>query len=129
MKGLTHLSVLNTTNFISGQAITLSRQKKGKGSILSQPSPHICRLILQSTLIYFNLLKPKICSSNLLRLGNPCCNACFMILLLNISTDMPSLQNRSNCAFRFGFMRLVTKTTAKSGFDTTFPFYCWFCKT
>jgi len=52
-----------------------------------------------------------------------------MILLLNISTDMPSLQNRSNCAFRFGFMRLVTKTTAKSGFDTTFPIYCWFCKT
>jgi len=28
---------------------------------------------------------------------------------------MPSLQNRSNCAFRCGFPRLATITTAKSG--------------
>jgi hypothetical protein len=34
--------------------------------------------------------KPRICSSHLLRLANPCCNACFTIFLLNISTDMPS---------------------------------------
>jgi len=37
------------------------------------------------------------------------------ILLLNISMDMPSLQNRSNCMFRCVFLRLATTTTAKSG--------------
>ncbi len=48
--------------------------------------------------------------------SNPCCNACFTILLLNISMDMPSSQNRSNCAFRCSFLRLATIPTAKSGF-------------
>ncbi|NOQ86468.1 MAG: hypothetical protein GQ554_06280, partial [Deltaproteobacteria bacterium] len=37
------------------------------------------------------------------------------ILLLNISIDMPSSQNRSNCTFRYGFLRLATIPTAKSG--------------
>jgi len=64
------------------------------------------------SIIYIN---PRICSSHLLRLENPCCNACFTILLLNISTDMPSLQNRSNFTFLCGFLRLATTATAKSG--------------
>jgi len=38
------------------------------------------------------------------------------ILLLNISMDMPSLQKRSNCTFRYGFLRLATIPTTKSGF-------------
>jgi hypothetical protein len=29
---------------------------------------------------------------------------------------MPTSQNRSNCAFRFGFLRLATDSTAQSGF-------------
>ena len=45
-------------------------------------------------------LNPRICSSHLLRLANPCCNACFTILFLNIFINMPSSKNRSNCAFR-----------------------------
>ena len=32
-----------------------------------------------------------------------------------IFINMPSSQNRSNCAFRFDFLRLVTMSTAKSG--------------
>ena len=40
------------------------------------------------------------------------------ILLLNISMDMPSLQNRSNCTFRYSFLRLATIPTAKSGFNS-----------
>ncbi len=61
------------------------------------------------------LIKPRICSSHLLRLVNPCCNACFTILFLNIIMIMPASQNRSNCAFRYGLRRLATKPTAKSG--------------
>ncbi|MEE8381131.1 MAG: hypothetical protein V3R78_04555, partial [Thermodesulfobacteriota bacterium] len=38
------------------------------------------------------------------------------ILLLNIFMNMPSSQNRSNCSFRCGFLRLATMSTAKSGF-------------
>ena len=41
------------------------------------------------------------------------------ILLLNIFMNMPSLQNRSNCAFRCGFLSLATKPTAKSGFNSS----------
>jgi hypothetical protein len=63
---------------------------------------------------HFNL-KPRICSSHLLRLVNPCCNACFTIFLLTISIDMPSSKNRSNYAFRYGLHRLATTPTAKSG--------------
>jgi hypothetical protein len=29
--------------------------------------------------------------------------------------NMPTSQNRSNCAFRYGFLRLATETTAQSG--------------
>jgi hypothetical protein len=29
--------------------------------------------------------------------------------------DMPALQNRSNCTFRYGFLRLATMPTAKPG--------------
>ncbi|UCF85379.1 MAG: hypothetical protein JSV50_07005 [Desulfobacteraceae bacterium] len=29
---------------------------------------------------------------------------------------MPTSQNRSNCAFRYGFLRLATDSTAQSGF-------------
>jgi hypothetical protein len=60
-------------------------------------------------------LKPGICSSHLLRLVNPCCNACFTIFFLTISIDMPSSKNRSNYTFRFGLRRLATMPTAKSG--------------
>jgi len=35
-------------------------------------------------------LKPRLCSSHLLRPEKLCCNACFTILLLNIFTNMPS---------------------------------------
>ena len=42
------------------------------------------------------------------------------ILLLNISMDMPSLQNRSNCTFRCDFLRLATTTTVKSGLNVWF---------
>jgi hypothetical protein len=31
--------------------------------------------------------------------------------------DMPSSQNRSNCTFRYGFLRLATIPTAKSGLN------------
>ena len=65
-----------------------------------------------------SLLKPRICSSHLLRLANPCCNACFTILLLNIIIIMPASQNRSNFAFRCGLRRLVTTSIAKSGLKT-----------
>jgi len=41
------------------------------------------------------------------------------ILFLTISMDMPSLENRSNCTFRHGFLRLVTKTTSNPGFKHT----------
>ena len=105
--------------------------------------------------------KPRICSSNLLLLENPCCKACcllyylvlrtwsqkkttalsclicftrpgkttapalqvlvyYTILLLNISKDMPSLQNRSNCTFRCDLLRLATTTTVKSGLNVWF---------
>jgi hypothetical protein len=30
--------------------------------------------------------------------------------------NMPASQNRSNCAFRYGFLRLATDSTAQSGF-------------
>ena len=42
------------------------------------------------------------------------------IFLLNISIDMPSSQNRSNCAFRCGFLRLATIPTAKTGLNRIF---------
>jgi hypothetical protein len=42
---------------------------------------------------------------------------CDTILLLNIIMIMPASQNRSNYAFHCGFLRLVTKPTAKSGFN------------
>jgi hypothetical protein len=42
---------------------------------------------------------------------------CDTILLLNIIIIMPASQNRSNYAFRCGLLRLVTKPTAKSGFN------------
>ncbi len=61
--------------------------------------------------------KLRICSSHLLRLANPCCNACFTILFLNIIMIMPASQKRSNCAFRFGLRRLATMPTAKSGLN------------
>jgi hypothetical protein len=35
--------------------------------------------------------------------------------------NMPSLQNRSNCAFRCGFPRLATIPTAKSGLEYKKP--------
>jgi len=38
-----------------------------------------------------------------------------MILLLNISIDMPASQNHSSYAFRFGLRRLATMPTAKPG--------------
>jgi hypothetical protein len=60
-------------------------------------------------------VKPRICTSHLLRLANPCCNACFTILFLNISMDMPASHNRSNCAFHCDLRRLATTPTAKSG--------------
>jgi len=60
-------------------------------------------------------LKPRLCSRHLLRLENPCCNACFTILALDILMNMPAGQNRSNCAFRNGFLRLATMPTAQSG--------------
>ena len=62
-------------------------------------------------------LRPRLCGSLLLRLENPCCNACFPILLLDIFINMPMSQNRSNCAFRFGFLRLTTDSTAQSGLN------------
>ena len=65
-------------------------------------------------LLYF-VSKPRICSSHLLRLVNPCCNACFTIFFLTISIDMPSSKNRSNYAFRCGSRHLATTPTAKSG--------------
>jgi hypothetical protein len=34
---------------------------------------------------------------------------------------MPPSQNRSNCAFRFGFLRLATDSTAQSGFKQSLP--------
>jgi hypothetical protein len=40
-----------------------------------------------------------------------------MILLLNISIDMPASQNHSSYAFRFGLQRLATMPTAKSGLN------------
>ena len=42
---------------------------------------------------------------------------CDTILLLDISTDMPALQNRSNCTFRYVFRRLATIPTAKPGIN------------
>jgi hypothetical protein len=59
-----------------------------------------------------------LCSSLLLRLENPCCNACFPILLLDIFINMPTSQNRSNCSFRFGFLRLAIDSTAQCVLDT-----------
>jgi hypothetical protein len=57
-----------------------------------------------------------LCSSLLLRPENPCCNAFFPILLLDIFMNMLTSQNRSNCAFRHGFLRLGADSTAQSGF-------------
>ncbi len=39
----------------------------------------------------------------------------FTVLVLDILMNMPAGQNRSNCAFRNGFLRLVTMPTAQSG--------------
>ena len=39
------------------------------------------------------------------------------ILLLNIFMNIPSSQNRSNCSFRYSFLRLATTSTAKSGLN------------
>ena len=39
----------------------------------------------------------------------------FTILVLDILVNMPAGQNRSNCAFRNGFLRLATMPTAQSG--------------
>ena len=63
---------------------------------------------------YLSSFKPRLCNSLLLRLENPCCSACFPILLLDIFMNMPPSQNRSNCAFRCGFLRLATDSTAQS---------------
>jgi len=63
-------------------------------------------------------IKPRIFSSHLLQLENPCCNVCFTILFLNIII-MPASQNSSNCAFRCGFLCFVTIPTAKSGLKST----------
>jgi len=42
------------------------------------------------------------------------------ILVLNRFMNMPPVQNRSNVAFRNGFLRLVMTPTAQSGFKVTF---------
>jgi hypothetical protein len=42
-------------------------------------------------------------------------------LLLDIFINMPPSQNRSNCAFRFGFLRLATDSTAQSGLNHPTP--------
>jgi hypothetical protein len=34
--------------------------------------------------------------------------------------NMPASQNRSNCAFRYGFLRLTTDPTAQSGLNQIF---------
>ncbi len=39
----------------------------------------------------------------------------FTVLVLDILMNMPAGQNRSNCAFRNGFLRLATMPTAQSG--------------
>jgi hypothetical protein len=39
-------------------------------------------------------------------------------LLLDIFINMPTSQNRSNCAFRYGFLRLATDSIAQSGLKT-----------
>ncbi len=39
----------------------------------------------------------------------------FTILVLDILMNMPASQNRSNCAFRNGFLRLATMPTAQFG--------------
>jgi hypothetical protein len=62
-------------------------------------------------------IKPRLCSRHLLRLENPCYNACFTILVLDILANMPAGQNRSNCAFRNGFLRLATMLPALSGLN------------
>ena len=41
----------------------------------------------------------------------------FTILVLDILMNMPAGQNRSNCAFRNGFLRLATMPTAQSGLN------------
>ena len=68
-------------------------------------------------------VKPRLCSSLLLRFENPCCNACFPILFLDIFINIPRSQNRSNCASRYGFLRLATDSTAQSGLKATWCQY------
>jgi len=60
-------------------------------------------------------VKTGLCSRHLLRLENPCCNACFTILFLSIFIHMPSAQNRSSVASRRGFLCLAAAPTAQSG--------------
>ena len=61
-------------------------------------------------------IKPRLCIRHLLRLENPCCPAeAGTILALDILMNMPAGQNRSNCAFRNGFLRLATMPYAQSG--------------
>ncbi len=55
-------------------------------------------LLLQK--ISYLRIKPRLCSSHLLRPEKPCCNAPFTILLLNIFINMPSAQNGCKFAFR-----------------------------
>jgi hypothetical protein len=85
--------------------------------------PLRCRLCEPEAASHFKQayghLEPRLCSRHLLRLENPCCNARFTILLLNIFMNMPSAQNRSNFAFRLGFLRLATAPTAQSGLKMT----------
>ena len=75
---------------------------------------------------FFRSIKPRLCSNLLLRLENPCCNACFPILLLDIFMNMPASQNRSNCAFRYGFLRLDTDSTPQSGLKFYLLFFLTF---
>ena len=60
-------------------------------------------------------IKPRLCSSHLLRSQNPCCNTRFTILILNRFMNMPAGQNCSNFVFRLGFLNLATFSTAQSG--------------
>jgi hypothetical protein len=41
----------------------------------------------------------------------------FTVLVLDILVNMPAGQNRSNCAFRNGFLCLATMPTAQCGFN------------
>jgi hypothetical protein len=48
-------------------------------------------------------IKPRYCSSHLLRLANPCCNACFTILFLNIINDYACVTKSLQLRFSLRF--------------------------